>query len=299
MNRRVVLVIVVAAALLLLGAATIPFGIPQTRDVNNYGTVTVHALVIGEIGPAISTGDTITAVTGVGLAVVWQPSPDHGGELTCQLYSAGAWYEDGVWTLDNTGDHRWSFTLNSVPQGTTDFYCVFGGMYTDEISWVGSTIHFNVASDTPPVYDPVEFTVVPEPEPVAGGESLQLRWWFIYEGPATATVYVDDIEVSSREITPSPTAQMFTYSFEEDTEGNYTVKLTITPEYGFEVCSSCEVTVTSTATTTTATTTTTTTETGTTTTTPPPDKEVEAEIPLVYILIGVIVVVAIVVKAAR
>ena len=308
MNRRAILIVVVAAtALLVLGATLVPLAIPGTRDINAYGTVTVHSLygdASGGLGPAISSGDVLNAVDG--LAVVWRPVPDYSGEPTCQLYSAdGTWYEDGNWNLNTNTDpyfHLWGFTLEGVPRGTTEFYCAFGGMYTDEISWVGSTIHFNIESVVNPTYPPVEFTVEPAPDPVEGGELAALRWWFVYEGEATATVYVDDVEVSTRDITPSPTAQPFTYSFQEYTEGDYTVKLTITPEFGVSASSECQVTVTSTATTTTTPTTTTDTETTTTgtgtATTTEPDGE-EAEFPVVWVVLGIIIFAALILKVAK
>jgi len=306
MNRRVVLAVVaVAAVVIVFGTGLIPFGMPVPRNINVYGTVTVHSLYGGDdggLGPALSSGDTIDAKDG--LAVVWRPDPDYSGELTCQLFSAaGIWYEDGNWNLNTAVDpyfHLWGFTLDGVPKGTTEFYCAFGGKYTEDIDWTGSTIYFNIYSSTVPKDTVVVFTEEPDSEQsVEGGELLQLRWWFICEGSATATVYVDNVKVSSRNITPDSDPQVFTYPFQEYTEGDYTVELTITPKYGDEVSSSCEVTVTTTTTPTTTTdtdtTTTTTTDTGTTTTEPPPD---EWEYLWIYALI-VIVVIAVVIKVAK
>lgn len=300
MNQKLALVTVVAAIVLILGVTLIPFGMQAPRDINDYGTVTVHSLYGGDnggLGPALSSGDTINAE--LGLAVVWRPYSDYGGEPTCQLYSAdGMWYEDGNWNLNTAVDpyfHLWGFLLETVPQGTTDFYCAFGGQYTEDTDWTGSTIHFNIYSSTVPKDTVVVFTEEPEDTSGAGGELITLRWWLVCEGAATGVITVDDVPKTPRTITASPNEQVFTYSFQEYTEGNYSVELTITPEYGDEVSSSCEVTVTTTTTPTTTTDTTTTTTPTTTTEPPPPDED----IPLIWVILGIVVVVAIVVKVAR
>lgn len=306
MNRKLILIIVASIAIILiLGVTLIGFVIIPPRDVNDYGTVTVHSLYGGDgssLGPALSSGDTIIAEDG--LAVVWRPDPDYSGELTCQLYSvAGVWYEDGNWNLNTVVDpyfHLWGFLLEGVPQGTTDFYCAFGGMYTEDISWVGSTIHFNIYSSTVPEDTIIEFTEEPEDTSGAGGELITLRWWLVCEGTATGTITVDGAAETPRTITPSSSPQSFTYTFSESDIGTYIVKLTIDPEYGDTVSSSCEVEVTSTETTTTTDTTTTdtTTDTTTTTTEPPPD-EYDAGFLFVCVGIGIVVVVAIVLKVAK
>lgn len=219
------------------------------RDINDYGIITVHSLYGGAggggLGPAISSGDTIVAEDG--LAIVWRPDPNYSGSPTCELYSTdGTWYESGNWNLNTNVDpyfHLWGFTLEGVPTGTNEFYCAFGGSYTEDILWVGSTIHFNIQSGTTPTHPAVIFEVVPDPEPIPSGTSTPLKWHFIYEGLATATVYVDGVVKSTRDTTPSDGTQYFTYSFSETVVGIYIVKLTIDPEYGLTTSSEIEVEV--------------------------------------------------------
>jgi len=307
MNQRLAIaVVVIAAALLIVGVVLVPLGMQVPRDLTAYGDVSVHSLYGGDdggLGPALSSGDTIDAKDG--LAVVWRPVPDYKGEPTCRLYSAGTWYEDGNWNINTNVDpyfHLWGFTLDTVPQGTTDFYCAFGGKYTEDIDWTGSTIHFNIYSGTVPEDTVVVFTEEPEDTSGAGGELITLRWWFVCKGAATGVITVDDVPKTPRTITASPNEQIFSCSFQEYTEGDYTVELTITPEYGDEVSSSCNVVVTTTVTTPTTTTTTdtdttttTTTDTDTTTTEPPPP---EPDYLWVYALIAVVII-AIILLAKR
>lgn len=247
MNRNYVIfaAVVVVVVLFLFGGLTGPFAVPGNRDVNDHGTVTVHSLH-GEDKTAISVWSTLAAEDE--LLVKWLPDTDYKGEVTCGLYAVGgAWLESGVWNLETSGNqvaHRWTFTLVSVPKGTTAVYCAFGGQYTEDVTWVGSTIQFNIYSTVAPTYDPIVFTIKSGAESVTEGELVTLRWWFISKGPATGTITVDGVEVSSRSTTPSPQAQPFTHSFVSNVVGTHTVKLTITPESGTAVSSSCEVTVT-------------------------------------------------------
>lgn len=302
MNQRLVLIVVASVTvILILGVVLVPFGMQVPRDINDYGTVTVHSLYGGDegrLGDVLSEGDTIVAEDM--LLVVWHPDPNYSGEPTCELYSAaGVWYETGGWTFTTYQDvyrHQWVFELATVPLGTTEFYCAFGGMYTEEISWTGSTIHFNIVSSTAPADTVVEFTEEPVDTSGASGELITLRWWLVCEGAATGVVTVDEVAESPRTITPSDDPQSFTYTFSESIAGNYTVTLTITPEYGDEISSSCEVIVTSTVTTTTTTTDTTTTTTETGTTTEP--NGVEPDYLWFYAIIAVVVI-AIVLKAAK
>ena len=291
--------IAIAALIIILSVMFVgvifPLAIPGTRDVNNYGIVTVHSLY-GADKSAISVGGTLDAEDG--LFVKWLPDTDYTGEVTCDLYTvSGTWLESGNWNLVTGGAqiiHGWGFILDNIPKGTTAVYCAFGGQYTEDISWVGSTIGFVIESTVESTYDLVVFTVEQADTSGAGGELIDLRWWFVSEGPATGTITVDGAKVSSRGITPSPNAQPFTYSFSENEKGSYTVKLTITPESGDSVSSSCEVTITSKAIDTTTTTTpTTTTDTGTTTN----GNGDEDEFPFFYIMLAVIVIVGLIIVA--
>jgi len=286
MNRKLALVVaVVAIALLTLGVVLIPFGPPAEYDVNDYGTV--HLMISPSTGEDLGPGDTIP--DGKQLSVRWDATVKTG-VMTAQLYTVGGTYlQTGTYLKIGDYQHCWGFTLDTIPLGTTEVYVAFSGQYTPDIPWVGSSYHIFVVSTKDPKDTVVVFTDEQEDTSGAGGELITLRWWFVCEGAATGVITVDDVPETPRTITASSGEQPFTYSFQEYTEGDYTVKLTITPEYGDEASSSCEVTVTTTTTPTTTTTTTTdtTTTTPTTTTEPPPE---EWEYLWIYALVAVVII---------
>jgi len=264
--------IVIASIIVLLSSGIMPLGIGLVKDVNNYGTVTIQSLYGGEnggLGLPIDPMDTIAKVDG--LAVIWRPDPAYSGEIGLRLNLAdGTWQEQGNWNLNTNVDpyiHLWGFTLDSLPEGTTEVYCYFYDISQSETTWHGATFHFYVYSITGPAPIVIQFTTEQMDTSTESGQATALTWWFVSEGQSSAKVWIDGVSAQEWDIQPLNFEQPVTFMFSQVEEGEYSVKLTVDPEYGDYVESSCVVTVTETSTTTTTTTTNTTT---TTTTTPPP-----------------------------
>lgn len=251
-------------------------------DINDYGILTMKSG-----GSAVSSLETIVASDG--LVVEWE-STVSVAEINAWLYTtAGINLEEGAYTK-NDSTHVFTFSLDGAPEGTTEIYVAFGGQYTQEIAWYGSSPHIFVEQDAIPSYPALEFTVEPNETTYAQvGESVSLRWDFVYTGPATARVTVNGVTKSSRALTQTTSPQPYTFTTAFSEAGTYKVKMIVEPKYDIAYASEVSVIV---AGSTNITTTTETTTNTTTTTTEIPDTGFTTLI-LAVVLFGALLVVAV------
>jgi hypothetical protein len=261
----------------------------RVMDVNDYGTI-----VMISDGEAFEALDTIIASHG--LLVKWEATVATSN-IDAWLYTdAGVNIEKGVHTQDGRV-HSFSFTLEGAPNGITEFHVGFGGQYSQDKAWVGSTPHFFVEQDSTPSYPAPEFVTVPEDTSAIVGETINLRWWLIYTGPAIARITVDGVTKASRSLTQTTSEQPITYIASFSDAGVHKIKLIIEPEYDIAYANEVTITVTEPEI---PTTTITTTPTTTPPTTPTGTTEVPEEFDLIgtifgaAILIGVVMVIAII-----
>lgn len=268
--------------LLLIGGSGIlnlPVG-ENVRDVNDYGIIEMTSN-----SEAVETLDSIQASGG--LEVVWTATVSTS-DINAWLYTtSGTSLEKGIHT-QNGNIHTFTFTLDGAPQGITEMYVAFGGMYSETESWVGSSPHFFVEQDATPSYPAPQFTYFPDDADAETGEKVHLSWWFIYSGPATARITKDGVTIVSKATTQTAGEQPISCDVYFSDAGVHKVKLIIEPDYDIPYASEVTITVTAAAppTTTTNTTTTTTPPTGTTPTTSPP----VIEDPIITIMSGIALV---------
>lgn len=281
-NYTVPLIVIATICVVLFANVITMGGITPPQDVNDYGTV--YLRISPDDGTYLSALDTIP--DGKQLSVRWE-ADIKASDMVAKLYSvAGNYLQTGNYLRIGDYMHNWGFTLASVPTGLTEVYVQFSGTYTPDILWGGQSFHFYVENGQAPVFPPATFTEEQVDTTGTSTTLTQLRWYLISEGPATATVKIDGVLESERSLTGSNYPQVFTFSHTYEV-GTYIVTLIITPLYGDEISTSCEVEITAGTTTGTTTTTTTT----TTTEPPPPD---EPDYTIVIMAVGGAIVVVLV-----
>lgn len=255
------------------------------KDVNDYGNIILFSDV-DEVEPL----GTIDAQ--YGMEVTWEATIATS-DIDAWLYTIqGTNLEKGVHSSDNNV-HTFTFTLDGTPTGRTECYIGFGGQYTDEVSWVGSSPHFFVENSATPSFPEPEFVETPEDFTTQLGVSVSMQWQVIYTGPATARFTVDGVTISSRSLVQTTSPQPFTFTTSFSSTGEHKVKMIIEPEYDIAFADEVIVMVEGETNSTSTTTTTTTTTTATTPTTPA--EEVGLDLPTIIgagVLILVIIVIA-------
>jgi hypothetical protein len=268
--------------LLLIGGSGIlnfPLG-EDVRDINDYGTIemTSNSEVVESLDNIQASG---------GLEVIWTATVSTSDINAWMYTTSGTSLEKGIHT-QNGNIHTFSFTLDGAPQGITEMYVAFGGMYSETESWVGSTPYFFVEQDATPSYPAPQVTHFPDDQDAETGEQIHLSWWFIYSGPATARITKDGVTISSRATTQTAGEQPISCDVYFSDVGVHKVKLIIEPDYDIPYANEVTITVTAaappTTTTTTAPTTTPPTGTTSTTATSPPDD------PMITVMSGIALV---------
>jgi hypothetical protein len=260
-NQKLAIVLITCAALVL--GSTVMFG-PldmNAKDINDLGTLTVWT----DVGMVkIIEGETAYRNNGlrVTLLTTWE------GQPTATLYIGGQPIEVGESRrLETDKITEWTFTLDSVPEGTNLARVGFGGMYSPDRAIIGSTYDFYVESGQAPTYDPPVIDSLADMT-ASVGETVSLTWWYTYSGPASVVVTLDGETVRNTTNTLTPGEQPISASRYFDEVGVHEFVLTITPDTGVDITTDSVTVTVEDETPTTTTKTDTTTETGTATETP-------------------------------
>jgi hypothetical protein len=291
-DKRYALAGLIITAFVLLGITAIPNRPvdehPSTVEVvTEHGAITLY--VDSTEGDILPSRGTIEADKD--LVVKWEADVSTS-DIDAWLYTvAGTQIEEATHTQEST-DHFFTFTLDGAPEGNTECYVGFGGQYSTDKRWVGSTVHFFISQTGTPDYPEPEFVEIPEPDDAKVGDNVQFRWTVIYTGPCVARFTIDGVTQSSRTMTPTSSEQPMAFYHAFSEVGLHKAKLILEPEYDIPYASEVTIQINPADNATTTTDTTTPTD-ATNTTTEEPEGfvwTVEAVITIVLLVVVIIII---------